>query len=196
MTLNYPTTGKELPSTQDLENDKMLAFFVFILFYVLRIYNHRQNYTSLLHIGVYLITSYRRKHNYKVPTKCLEYFGNHRIIWKWDVWYYIALQSVFFLLYNAALFVTIASCRADILPLGDGEVRNDMCHIWAQQNNPQWYWLKLSSWMTYWMGWMEVFFQCLLCYLAQIKHISFLTLPPPKGNIWALCNGIQYNTIQ
>ena len=83
---------------------------------------------------------------YKVPTKSLESFGNHYI-----------LKSYLFLLYNATLFITIASRRVEILPLSGRDVREEMCQIGTQQNNPQWYWLKLSSRMSYWFGWMVVF---------------------------------------
>ena len=38
-------------------------------------------------------------------------------------------QSVFFLLYNATSFVTIARYRAEILPLRGGRVGKDMCQI-------------------------------------------------------------------
>ncbi len=43
-------------------------------------------------------------------------------IWKWGVLHCIPLQSTVFLLYNGTLFVTLASSRAEILPLQGGGV--------------------------------------------------------------------------
>ncbi len=80
------------------------------------------------------------------------------------------------LFYNASLFVTKDSCRAETLPLWCSEVRKDMYQIWAQQNNPQWNWLKLSSVMLYWFGWMVVFLPMpfeLVCFIGP----RFVTFP-------------------
>ncbi len=43
--------------------------------------------------------------------------------------YCIPLQSIFFLLYNDTLFVTITSFRAEILPFRGDRVRKLMCQI-------------------------------------------------------------------
>ena len=70
-------------------------------------------------------------HKTKIPTKSLEYFGNHNISGN-AVLYTIAKRV--FLLYNATSFTTIASFRADILSLGGGKVEKEMYQIFAQQH--------------------------------------------------------------
>ncbi len=51
---------------------------------------------------------------------------------------FIILGSVFFLLYNAALFLIIANFTAEILPLGGGRVRKKCAKIWGQQHKSHW----------------------------------------------------------
>ncbi len=127
----------------------------------------------------------------------------------------IPLQWMFFLLYNATLFVLITSCSAEILALWGGGVRKE---IWVQQNNPQWYWLKLSSRVPYWFGWMVVFLPMPFQWLSpDLTHFfpdrttswrHYLSSKTGYGNKWGsivkqkehalqwyAINTIQYNTI-
>ena len=67
----------------------------------------------------------------------------------------IPLQSVFLVLYNGTSFVTKARYYLYEVVWSKGNVQNTQ--IWAQLNNLQWCWLKLSSGMPYWFGWMAVF---------------------------------------
>ncbi len=48
-----------------------------------------------------------------------------------------------------------------------------MYQIWAQQNNPQWYWLELSYGIPHWFGWMVMSY--------AIQYTSF---PNNSRNTW------------
>ncbi len=64
--------------------------------------------------------------NISTPHKRLGIFWKPFVSWVFgNEMYYIPLQSIFFLLYNATLLVTIASCRAALLPLSGGRVRRE-----------------------------------------------------------------------
>ena len=107
----------------------------------------------------------------------------------------LCMQSVCFLLYNATLFVTVASSRAEILPLCGGGVRKEMYQIWSQQNNS------------------VVLIEIIICDAVLIWlnggvpsnafcvaetifwHISYLTLPPQKGNIAGLKQAMVTNEV-
>ena len=99
---------------------------------------------------------------------------------------YVRPRVILFVLYCISLqrfclsaiqcyLITIASCRAEILSLWGGVVRKQMCQIWGQQNNPQWYLLKLPSGIPYWIGWMVMF----LPVPFVLSHILAHFLPDP-----------------
>ena len=103
------------------------------------------------------------------------------------VLYIISLQNVFFLFYNATPFVTIASFRAEVLPLWGGRVRKEKCQIRAQQFKRQ---LKKHhhSAKSIRHPRDDNFnqHQCGLFCWAQIWHSALVIPPPHKGNISAL----------
>ncbi len=63
---------------------------------------------------------------------------------------------MFFLLYNATSFVTIARFRAEILPLGGGMVRKEMCQI------------KLSS--QHKMHWKKHHMTTIFSQISRVSH--------------------------
>ena len=93
--------------------------------------------------------------------------------------YWIPLQSMFSLLYNATLFVSMPSSRSEILPSWGGGVGKYMGQngLYTEQNNPHW---ELSSGMPYRFGWMVVF---LPKWIALLPIGTFLALPSPKCKI-------------
>ena len=121
---------------------------------------------------------------YKSAQKGWNILETSGVIWKWDVLCCIPLQSTFFLLYNATLFVTIASCRAEILAVWSGGVRKEMCHIWlnrAIHSGIDWNY-HLGSRID-----LAMFLSMFFCVAEhRFWRIFYLTLPPPKSNTVAL----------
>ncbi len=119
-----------------------------------------------------------------------ELFGNKCIVLHCIVLYCIVLllycilcKTCSFYLYNATLFVKIASCRAVIL-LYEVVVSGRKCTKSGLNNT-----IHIDHWLGDHLGcridlteWW-CFFQFHWCCRAHNWHTSFLTLPPPKGNI-------------
>ena len=100
---------------------------------------------------------------------------------------------MFFLVFHATLFVTIASSRAEVLSLCGGGVKCAKSGL--LQINQSTLVLQLSSGMPYialtWLKWWCFFQSGLCCITAELAHL-LPDLPPPKGNISVLKLAIGY----